>query len=145
MSLRCISRREMTTPPHHHRYMTRSSPDLPTQATPPAEEALFRLRTEILVKDTVCGRDSNAKRLPQHVFEGSSWNAIRDQMFNHCLPQIQFKASHAGEPRVWTDKATPNDFGCFISMKMGRYIFKPSNTTQGNGYLADHQRDTFTI
>ncbi|KAH9094500.1 hypothetical protein Ae201684P_003709 [Aphanomyces euteiches] len=141
----------MSTPTPHsrqHRNATRSSPILDHSSVGVHEEPLFHLRADINVKDTVCGRDSNGKRLAQQVFEGSSWAALKELIFQHCLPHIQFKATYEGEPRVWTvdsEKPTMHEFDSFISIKMGRYFFKPGSHVQANRYISDHRNDTFTI
>ena len=48
-------------------------------------------KRDIHVKDIVCGRDSNSKRLPHDTLEASHWNARKDTIFKHCLtlhPQV---------------------------------------------------------
>ena len=65
----------------------------------PCPKRVLRSRTllssacklDIHVKDTVCGRDRNCKRLPQQTFEASHWKALKDTIFKHCLalhPQV---------------------------------------------------------
>ncbi|ETV90064.1 hypothetical protein H310_15104 [Aphanomyces invadans] len=133
---------------HQHRYPTRSSPVTPAPTTPVRSESLFHLRADINVKETVCGRDSNGKRLAQCVFEGSSWDVLKVQIFAYCPPHVEYKATHEGEPRVWTiesENPTIADFDTFIMLKMGRYFFKPGNSNQAHRYLVEHQDHTFSV
>ncbi|KAG9398968.1 hypothetical protein AC1031_012344 [Aphanomyces cochlioides] len=124
---------EAATPsPYRHGYATRSSPAPSASVSPVIDPTLFRLRADIHVKDTVCGRDSKGKRLPQQ----------------HCLPHIHRKATPDGEPRVWvvnTETPSVEDFDSFVSIKMGRYFFKPASTAQAHRYIVEHQSSTFVI
>ncbi|KAG9399401.1 hypothetical protein AC1031_011791 [Aphanomyces cochlioides] len=140
---------EAATPSsYRHGYATRSSPAPSPSVSPVIDPTLFRLRADIHVKDTVCGRDSKGKRLPQQVFEGANWPSLKNSIFQHCLPHIQRKATPDGEPRVWvvnTETTTVEDFDSFVSIKMGRYFFKPASTAQAHRYIVEHQSSTFVI
>ncbi|KAH9111300.1 hypothetical protein LEN26_013505 [Aphanomyces euteiches] len=123
-----------------HRYNTRSSPQ-PTSA-------IFRLSAELFVKETVYARDHSGKRLPPHIFEAESWDAMKTQIFSHCLPHMMNKATYVGEPRVWSvsdESPSALEFETFVSIKLGRNIYKPTNTSQAHRYLQDHRNDTFTV
>ncbi|ETW10388.1 hypothetical protein H310_00706 [Aphanomyces invadans] len=136
------------SPPRQHRYSTRSSPVTPVPSPPSTNDNLLRIREDINVKNTVIGRDSNGRRLAQHVFEGPNWNTLKETIFSHCLPYMKYKACYEGDAGVWTvqqEKPTVVDFDCFVSIKMGRYFFKPANQSQAHRYITDHQSDTFTI
>ncbi|RHY32771.1 hypothetical protein DYB32_002262 [Aphanomyces invadans] len=106
------------------------------------------MSADIHVKDTVFARDSSGKRLPQHVFEGPNWAALKETIFLHCLPHVQFRATYTGDPRVWSvdsEKSTLSDFESLVSIKMGRYFFKLQNDTHAMRYITEHQADTFTV
>ncbi|CAK4723370.1 unnamed protein product, partial [Aphanomyces euteiches] len=87
------------------RYNTRSSQPPPlssgtqSQATNGQVSSLYKMRAEILVKETVYGRDHNGKRLQPQVFEAESWEAMRLNVFQFALPNIASYASHVSDPR----------------------------------------------
>ncbi|ETV67811.1 hypothetical protein H257_16047 [Aphanomyces astaci] len=70
--------------PAHH-YNTRRSPQVAVPS---------KLRAEILVKETVCARDHNGKRLHPYVFEGDRWSSIRAHIVAHCSTHMSPKASY---------------------------------------------------
>ncbi|KAF0722206.1 hypothetical protein Ae201684_018588 [Aphanomyces euteiches] len=93
-------------------------------------------------------RDHSGKRLPPHIFEAASWEAMRAKMFDHCLSHMEKKATYVGEPRQWSvseDEPSLNDFETFISIKMGRNPFKPTSNALAQKYLQDHLSRTFTV
>ncbi|KAH9143434.1 hypothetical protein AeRB84_012564 [Aphanomyces euteiches] len=134
---------DATTPPAH-RYNTRSSPSPP----PPHANQLYRFRADVIVKETVYGRDHNGKRLQPQVFEGSSWEAIKERIFEFSRANIVSMANYTSDPREWsvsTDVPTVLDFESFITIKMGRNQFKPTSITQAHQYLVDYVERVFTV
>ncbi|KAH9156593.1 hypothetical protein AeRB84_001503 [Aphanomyces euteiches] len=130
--------------PSIHCYNTRSSQSpAPVQVT-----QLYRMRVDILVKETVYSRDHNGKRLPPHIFEASSWESMKYSIFEHSRTHIVSMANYISDPREWSvsnEQPTVQDFDSFISIKMGRDQFKPINDTQAHNYLVDHVDRTFTV
>ncbi|KAG9399960.1 hypothetical protein AC1031_011426 [Aphanomyces cochlioides] len=114
------------TPPH--RYNTRSSP----------ASALYKMRVDINVKETVCARDHSGKRLAPYVFEAATSSSMRTQIFDHCAPQMRSKASYVDDPRMWTVDDSPPTHDDFDS-------FKPTSDGHAQRYLMEHQNQTFTI
>ncbi|KAH9084064.1 hypothetical protein Ae201684P_020325 [Aphanomyces euteiches] len=116
---------DATTPPAH-RYNTRSSPSPP----PPHANQLYRFRADVIVKETVYGRDHN-----ERIFEFSRANIVS-------------MANYTSDPREWsvsTDVPTVLDFESFITIKMGRNQFKPTSITQAHQYLVDYVERVFTV
>ncbi|KAH9075132.1 hypothetical protein Ae201684P_003817 [Aphanomyces euteiches] len=72
-------------------------------------------------------RDHSGKRLPPHIFEAASWEAMRAKMFDHCLSHMEKKATYVGEPRQWSKSVQAN---------LQRF---------GQKYLQDHLSRTFTV
>jgi hypothetical protein len=106
------------------------------------------MRADVVVKETVYGRDHNGKRLQPQVFEGGSWEALKGTIFAFARPHIKSLASHVSEPREWSVSAEQpriGDFDTFLTIKLGRNHFKPSSCVHAQQYLSDHVNNTFTV
>ncbi|CAK4215905.1 unnamed protein product [Aphanomyces euteiches] len=126
-----------TNTPPTHRYQTRSSqspPQVQQEATSQSSRShtpRYQMRADIVVKETVYGRDHNGKRLQPQVFEGDS-----------SLP------SHVSNPREWSassQEPTIADFDSYVSIKNGRDHFRPESASNAQQYLADHVQQTFNV
>ncbi|RHY27755.1 hypothetical protein DYB32_006549 [Aphanomyces invadans] len=115
----------------------------PTQAG-----AIYRLQADILVKETVNGWDKNGEKLPPQIFEGISWNSIKQRIFDLAVPRILGIATYVPNPRKWSVAPGPptiEDFNKFITIRMGRNQFKPTSIEHAHQYLTDHSSKNFTI
>ncbi|KAG9402752.1 hypothetical protein AC1031_007357 [Aphanomyces cochlioides] len=103
---------------------------------------------DIVVKETVYGRDHNGKRLQPQVFEGDSWEEAQHCIFNFVRPHLSSLASHVSNPREWsvsTQEPTIADFDSYVSIKTGRNHFRPVSASNAQQYLADHVQQTFNV
>ncbi|CAK4670747.1 unnamed protein product [Aphanomyces euteiches] len=143
-----------TNTPPTHRYQTRSSqspPQVQQEATSQSSRShtpRYQMSADIVVKETVYGRDHNGKRLQPQVFEGDSWEEVQLCIFNFVRPHLSSLSSHVSNPCEWSassQEPTIADFDSYVSIKTGRNHFRPESASNAQQYLADHVQQTFNV
>ncbi|KAG9415747.1 hypothetical protein AC1031_000125 [Aphanomyces cochlioides] len=115
-----------------------------TQQTPAAttDDACYRLIAQIILKETVSGRDSKGHVFGLQVFEGSSFLSLKEKLWSFVFDYIQPLAHYTG---VVNSNDTPSiaDFDMYVSFKLNKQVIPTEDKLKKR--LLKNKNETFTV